>query len=450
MIYIEVACIDMLLYLYYLSNTRVGAGKAEAERYKTYLARASRTRQARRNMDNSGKKEKKRMSPKAKKIANIIVTSLQVAIVVVTVVISIFVWTTTGNGEATAKRVQLLAIRSNSMKGDARDSFNAGDLVIVKAPEDATALEIGTVITYKYSVTGGGTTLITHRIVEIIPPTEEGGNVRYRTQGDNAEDPDSRSVQPGDVVGIYAGKIKGVGTALLWLQGFERVELSGGDYGWDYVGNSNNFLYVIIIPLIALLLWNGYAMIKVIMEGKLKKARDEAAAAAAAAAAGNAAALDAEEIKRRAIEEYLASLSANKATVPEAPEAPAVVAQPEPAAVKSESTVISEVPAVEVRPEQNSPLEKGGLILSEETGSPQNTSFVGKGETEQSGASDAQAAASGERQSRRNGGFDKQPAEEAIKAPAKKPASKAAPKTPAKQATAKTTAKAPAKKPKSE
>jgi len=425
----------------------------------------------------TGKKEKKRMSPKAKKIANIIVTSLQVAIVVVTVAISIFVWTTTGRGEPSTKPIQMLAIRSNSMKGDAPDSFNAGDLVIVKAPKDATALEIGTVVTYKLSIEGGGTTLVTHRINAIS--VGDNDEVTYITKGDNSDSFDNKILHADDIVGIYSGKIKGVGNALLWLQGFERVELSGGDYGWDYVGNTNNFLYVIIIPLIALLLWNGYAMIKVIMEGKLKKARDEAAAAAAAAAGGNAAALDAEEIKRRAIEEYLASLSANSPLA---------------------------------KPPQNQEISgnlDGGSIAAEETGSPQNTSFVGKGETEQSGAPDAQAAASGERQSRRNGGFDNSVAQTAIQpeAPAPqepvaveaepeqnsplakspqnqeisgnpdggsilseenaqnggfdkqpaKPAPKAASKTPAKapaktaaKAPAKTAAKAPAKKPKSE
>ncbi len=289
-------------------------------------------------MDTTEKKAKKKMSPKAKKIVNIVITSLQVAIVVVTVAISIFVWTTTGKGEASVKAMQILAIRSNSMIGDNKDSFKAGDLVVIKRPVDAEAIPVGTVITYKYS-TQGGTTLITHRVDSIIAPTQEGGNIRYATKGDNTSAVDPAAVQPGDIVGVYSFKINGVGGVLLWLQGYKRVPIEGG-YGWDYAGNTNNFLWVIIIPLIALLLWNGYALIKVIMEGKIKRAREEAAAAAAAALAGGTGVVDAEEIKRRAIEEYLAKLAAeqNQASA-SAAEMPAEIPYSAPVAEESAADI---------------------------------------------------------------------------------------------------------------
>ena len=73
-----------------------------------------------------------------------------------------------------------------------------------------------------------------------------------------------------------------------------------------------------MLPLILLLVYNAYLVIRMVVEAKLKKQQEQAQAALAQAQSN--AALDEEEIKRRAIEEYLASQNAGAQAAPEQPE----------------------------------------------------------------------------------------------------------------------------------
>ena len=63
-----------------------------------------------------------------------------------------------------------------------------------------------------------------------------------------------------------------------------------------------------MLPLILLLVYNIYLVIRMVVEAKIKKQQRQTELAIEEAR--NAAALDEEEIKRRAIEEYLASKNA--------------------------------------------------------------------------------------------------------------------------------------------
>ncbi len=275
-------------------------------------------------------------TPKAKKISNIVFTVVEVAIVIFTIVISVMVWVGGGNpddlSQPKAGKQAMLAIQTDSMMGDAKDNFNPGDLVFVKMPEDVGGLGVGTIIAYRTQIYQNGqmfNTIITHRIIE-VKKDANGKTESYVVLGDNTEGRNeteieqSKDIVPlGSVVGEYKSKLKGLGGAILWLQGYEHVENAYGVKIWSYAGKTNNFLYVIIIPLILLLVWNGYYLVKAIVDAKIKKAKEAAAQAAIEAAS---APIDEEEIKRRAIEEYLKSQAqtatedkpANEAEVPEA------------------------------------------------------------------------------------------------------------------------------------
>ena len=228
---------------------------------------------------------------KGKKALNIALVVLQVAIVIVAIAFSVSILLSTGyesNTDFGKSSIRLMPVLTDSMAGDKADSFNAGDLIIVKSAEkvDLSTLKVGDIITYLDNV-GGDLQFVTHRIIDIKESEMSSGTVirEYITRGD-AEDPDTaitKTLYAGDIKGVYVGKLAGVGSAVFWLQ------------------DPTHFFLVIMLPLILLLLYNAYLVVRIIMEAKLKKQREQLIGATSEGGV----ALDEEEIKRRAVEEYI-------------------------------------------------------------------------------------------------------------------------------------------------
>lgn len=85
---------------------------------------------------------------------------------------------------------QLYRVETESMLPD----YPVGSILLSRAPEDASALQVGDIITFTYS----NGRLVTHRIIEVI--TDDTGAVSYKTKGDNPQnDPDPDLVQPKDI-----------------------------------------------------------------------------------------------------------------------------------------------------------------------------------------------------------------------------------------------------------
>ena len=236
------------------------------------------------------KKAEKPMS-KGKKALNIALVVLQVAIVIVAIAFSVSILLSTGyesNTDFGKSSIRLMPVLTDSMAGDKEDSFKAGDLIIVKSAEkvDLSTLKVGDIITYLDNV-GGDLQFVTHRIIDIKESEMSSGIVirEYITR-DDAEDPDTaitKTLYAGDIKGVYVGKLAGVGSAVFWLQ------------------DPTHFFLVIMLPLILLLLYNAYLVVRIIMEAKLKKQREQLIGATSEGAV----ILDEEEIKRRAVEEYI-------------------------------------------------------------------------------------------------------------------------------------------------
>lgn len=223
------------------------------------------------------KKEKKPLlSDKAKNILNIVVTSLEVLVVIACVVISVLVWVGVSN-EPEKRSVNWFAIRTNSMVGEKSDSFNPGDLIIVKKV-DINDIKKEDVISFKSKVKDSTgkyyTEIITHRVIDVVPVD---GKLTFKTQGDNASGADTSLVGEGDIVGRYSSKIKGVGGIILWLQGYQKVTLNDGSAAYNQTGSSIQFL-VIIIPLILLFLYNGVYVVRYFYKEKMRKVAEGAAA----------------------------------------------------------------------------------------------------------------------------------------------------------------------------
>ena len=141
--------------------------------------------------------------------------------------------------------------------------------------------------------------------------------------GDNRKVRDENPVKSDNVIAKYTGtRFKGVGKVLAFLQ------------------TPKGFLYVIVLPLILLFLYELIKFIRKLLEAK----------------GGNSAgitAADAELIRRQAVEEYLRSQGAAPATEAPAAEESAVE---ETAEAPKEEAVAAEEPAAEV-PDEAAPAD---------------------------------------------------------------------------------------------
>lgn len=237
----------------------------------------------------SGKKS--RLSPKQRKIFNVISITAQIVLVVLAVVICLVVILNPKDqeGKVSSGFIKLMPVQSGSMDGDEKDSFPKGALIIAGNPKNAGDLEKGTIVTFS-GVEQGQIILITHRIVEVVDEDNDGKTDFYVTKGDANTGYDGY-LYPNQILAVYKFHVNGLGTAL------------------DWVREGYHFIYIIIIPLGLLLFYNLYCFASIMMEMKIKKAKDLALAQAAN--------VDEDDIKRRAIEEYIKQMNAqNLQTAP--------------------------------------------------------------------------------------------------------------------------------------
>lgn len=194
--------------------------------------------------------------------------------VVFAVFVTVLVFSAQGNKDGLSNIMgkSLVTIQSDSMK----PVFKTGDLIIDQILTNSEKLELkpDDIITYYVDLNGDGISeLNTHRIVDVY---EKDGYTYYVTKGDNNEtNPvnDAEPVMHPYVLAKYTGvKLGGIGTVINFLQ--------------TPVG----FLCVIVLPLVVFFLFELYNFIALIirLKGKNGISKEEE-----------------EEIKRRAVEEYL-------------------------------------------------------------------------------------------------------------------------------------------------
>lgn len=214
------------------------------------------------------------MSTKTKKslsvVGNVALWIFLIFAVVITVYATIAV--SSSDGVPSVGGTVIIAVQSDSMEGPR--GFDTGSLIFSKkiTREEASNLSVDAVITYKIDLNGDGVDeLNTHRIIEIV--SKNGDLVNYRTQGDNKPVADPNLVNSADIVAIWEGsEIRGVGAVLTFLT---------STYG---------FLFIIVLPLLVFFAFELVNFIRVLRQASGKKTITAA---------------DEEEIKRRAVEEYL-------------------------------------------------------------------------------------------------------------------------------------------------
>lgn len=206
------------------------------------------------------------MEKKKKSIFKIIGTTLEVLVCLVMLIISIFTLTS-GTSEDKVSNTfgySTFTVLSDSMK----PVFKEGDLVYGKVLTSGEVKELkeGQIITFWTNI-NGYRVLNTHRIMDInerlTGTSDSQGNplveLMFTTGGDNNLTSsgevivDSYQVSESEVVALYKGKIPVIGGVI------------------KFMTDGNNYLFFIILPLIALFLWNAYYFISLIFKDKMEK-----------------------------------------------------------------------------------------------------------------------------------------------------------------------------------
>ena len=230
----------------------------------------------------------------AKKIVSIVLNVLVWVFLVFAALTTVltFVSMNAKDGVPSVFGKSIVSVQSDSMDGNKKGSFKQGDLLFVDkiTADEAWDLQEGTIIVYRapIDINGDGETgdINTHRIVRKW--TTEGGIVYFKTQGDKYGE-DTYDLRFTDVVAVYNGHSR--------LRGMGAVA--------DFLKSSIGFLLVVVLPMALFFLYELYNLFKILMENKMQKASATVSAETE------------EEIKRRAIEEFLAQQAEANAEKPE-------------------------------------------------------------------------------------------------------------------------------------
>lgn len=224
------------------------------------------------------------MKKTLKKAFNIFIDVIVILIMVVSILVVTLSLTTKSAGVPNIFGVAPLSVQSNSME----DTFTTGDLLLSQVTNDpGETYEVGDIVTFPINI-NGESVLNTHRIVEVI---EDDNITYYKTQGDNKNtnpEPDKDLQSASTIVAKYTGtKIPGIGNVLTFI----RTQLG--------------FFLCVLLPMIIFFV---YEAIRVVMN--IIAYNNEKALNAAKETVQNSELT--EEQKKKAIEEYLASIEQNK------------------------------------------------------------------------------------------------------------------------------------------
>lgn len=224
------------------------------------------------------------MKQKLSKILHITVDVLVILVLIVSVLIATLSLTSKSSGVPNIFGIAPLSVQSDSMSG----TFETGDLIFCKVTNDPSfEYQKDDIVTFPIEI-NGEEVLNTHRVTEVI---KDDNNTYYQTQGDNKDTnptADERLQTSSTIVAQYTGvKIGGLGTVLSFL----RTQLG--------------FFLCVLLPMIIFFLYEAVRVVLNVIAYNKEKALEEARASVAGAELT-------EEQKKKAIEEYLASLNENK------------------------------------------------------------------------------------------------------------------------------------------
>ena len=226
-----------------------------------------------------------------KRIVNIVVDIFVVLILMVSILVVILSLTTKSSGVPNILGIAPLSVQTASME----DTINPGDLIFCSITGDDEEYQEGDIVTFPIEI-NGEQVLNTHRIVEVV---KDENITYYRTQGDNKEtnpEPDEEFQTTFSIVAKYTGtKLAGWGNVLSFI----RTQLG--------------FFLCILLPMIIFFIYEAVRVVMNLMAYSKERAFEEAQTSV------NNSELT-EEQKKKAIEEYLASLGQQNGNAENEPE----------------------------------------------------------------------------------------------------------------------------------
>ena len=117
----------------------------------------------------------------------------------------------------------IIRVSSDSMAPE----FKTGDVIYLD--DDISNVLIGDIIAFVYDEYG---TIAVHRVHDIV--TNDDGEIRYITKGDNNISQDANPVHPGNVIGVYKHKATFIGEILGSFQGIAAIDAVGiTTFDWE-------------------------------------------------------------------------------------------------------------------------------------------------------------------------------------------------------------------------
>lgn len=229
------------------------------------------------------------MSKVLKRIVNIFIDILVVLVLIVSILIVTLSLTSKSSGVPNIFGIAPLSVQTDSME----DTINVGDLIFSEVTNDPSyEYQKGDIVTFSTKI-NGESAFNTHRIVEVV---KDENITYYRTQGDNVAEPDSELQTSSTIVAKYTGtKIGGVGNILSFI----RTQLG--------------FFLCVLLPMIIFFVYEAIRVVLNLLAYNKEKTLEEAKLAVDSAELT-------EEQKKRAIEEYLASVGENQDKAENEPE----------------------------------------------------------------------------------------------------------------------------------
>lgn len=184
-----------------------------------------------------------------KKVINIVVNVIVAIILVFVFILTLNIILSGDKGYTSIFSTAYVSVESNSMKGDKADNFQKGDLLKIKIldEEEKKNLQPGDVITFwDNTIVDNQLVLNSHRIIKVEKQSD--GSVRYETKGDNNLDADKMLIPDVTIVGIYEGKIGGLGNVVSWFH------------------SSTGFFVCIVLPAFLIVAYFAFNLVMVLRE----------------------------------------------------------------------------------------------------------------------------------------------------------------------------------------
>jgi signal peptidase I len=186
------------------------------------------------------------------------------------------------------------AVQSHSME----PTFDKGDMVIGKKVNENTEIKVGDIISF-YEIKNNTKIINTHRVIAI---EMAGDYAWYYTMGDKVR-LETHGAVDAEVTKDSYGKDE-LPKSLDQIVAVYQTHLGGIGGFMDFLKKPVGFIFVIVLPIVLVILWQIYRLIVIYMESKKAEYIGEAKATSEPT----------DEMKSAIIEEYLKSIGQTQAT----------------------------------------------------------------------------------------------------------------------------------------